>query len=197
MDFNNDNFCTLYIVRHGETEWNVKEIVMGQSDSPLTANGVKHAEKIKEIFRDIHFDAVYSSDLLRTKRTAEIITLEKNLAIETRQLLRERAYGHFEGKPAADYRESVKHLLDQWQKLLEKERRAFKFSADIESDDEVVGRYITMLREIAVLNQGKNVLIGSHGTCMRTFLVHIGFASSRELPSGSCVNGSYVKVDRK
>ena len=194
MDFNNDNFCTLYIVRHGETEWNAQHIVMGQKDSPLTELGLKQAEALKKIFYDVHFDAAYSSDLLRTKRTAEIIALEKNLAIETRQLLRERSYGHFEGKPAAEYRESIKHLLAKWQKLSDKKRWTFKFSDDIESDAEVAGRFITILREIAAINQGKTVLIVAHGACLRTFLVHIGFASSSELPSGSISNGGYVKI---
>ena len=47
------NYCTLYLVRHGETEWNVKGIVMGQKDSPLTGQGVFQAQATAQELKDI------------------------------------------------------------------------------------------------------------------------------------------------
>ena len=52
------NICTIYLVRHGETEWNRDGIVMGQSDSPLTAQGIEQAKKTATTLKDIKFEAI-------------------------------------------------------------------------------------------------------------------------------------------
>jgi len=190
----NKDYCTLYLVRHGETEWNKKHIVMGQKDSPLTQEGVRQALATAEQFKDIHFDSIFSSDSLRAHRTAEVIKLERQLAIETSKLLRERTYGPFEGKSVEEYKKAVKHLLEQAKHLPEEEKWKFKFGEDIESDEEVVSRFMTQLREIAVAYPNKTVLVVTHGGCIRTFLVRMGYLSREDLPPGSFQNGGYVKV---
>ena len=68
-----NNHCTLYIVRHGETEWNKNHTIMGQLDSPLTPLGVKQVTTTAEALKHVHFDAIFSSDSPRAQRTAEII----------------------------------------------------------------------------------------------------------------------------
>ena len=60
---------TIYIVRHGETKWNVKQLMQGHKDSPLTEKGIEQAEEIKKELKNIHFYRIFSSDLLRAKRT--------------------------------------------------------------------------------------------------------------------------------
>ena len=67
---------TIYIVRHGETDNNKKRVLQGRSNLPLNEVGIKQAEKVKEYFaeKDIQFDKVYSSPLIRAIKTAQIIT---------------------------------------------------------------------------------------------------------------------------
>ena len=194
MESDNKKFCTLYLVRHGETEWNKKGIVMGQKDSPLTPEGIEQAQVIAGEFRHVNFDAVFASDLSRAKRTAEIIKLERELAVTTSKLLRERSSGHYEGEPVAGYREAIQHLLEQRQQLSEEEKWKLKLDEDVESDAEVASRIITHLREIAVSHPNKTVLVVTHGGCIRSFLTHVGYAKYGELPSGSFKNAGYVKV---
>jgi len=67
----------LYIVRHGQTEWNVLEKFQGQLNSPLTERGIEKVGKIGKELENVKFEAVYTSELGRTIGTAEII-LEKN-----------------------------------------------------------------------------------------------------------------------
>ena len=55
------NYCTLYLARHGETEWNVARTVIGQKDSPLTEKGILQAEETAETLRNVKFDAIFSS----------------------------------------------------------------------------------------------------------------------------------------
>ena len=189
-----ENYCILYVVRHGETEWNINGIVMGQKDSPLTQKGIEQAHATAQELKDIQFDAIFSSDSPRTLRTAEIIKLERELVINTSKLLRERSYGHFEGTPAKEYREAVKHLLQKAQQLPEEEQWKYKFGEDVESDEELVSRFITKVREIAVAYPNKTVLVATHGGCIRTFLIRTGMFKHGTLPRGSFEYGGYIKV---
>ena len=85
---------TIYLVRHGETEWNTEGRLQGQKDSFLTAKGEKQAAQTAEKLKGVKFDAIFSSDLLRAKRTAEIIKLERQLEINTTKALREIGRAH-------------------------------------------------------------------------------------------------------
>jgi len=183
----------MYIVRHGETEWNVKQIMMGHKDSPLTANGIAQAHRLKDNLQGIKFDAVFSSDLLRAKRTAEIINLEKNLAIKTSELLREKNYGAFEGGQVGDYTSALKKLLVAEEALTNEQKFNSKTGTGDESEAEVTTRFITYIREIAAAYVNKKVLIVTHGGCIRMFLMNLGFGTREELV-GAVGNTAYVKV---
>jgi len=94
---------------------------MGQMDSALTVDGVIQAQATAEKLKHIHFDAIFSSDSPRAVRTAEIVKLDRQLVVQTSKLLRERNFGHFEGKPSVEFHEAVKHLLEEKERLNERE----------------------------------------------------------------------------
>lgn len=167
-------YTTLYIVRHGETEWNVKDILQGQTDSELTHVGEEQARKLARQLRNVHFDAIFSSDLLRARRTAEVVAVEQKLAVKTSQLLRERNWGRYDGLQAEIFRQESRDLLKKFNKLSQEEQWKFKFAADIESYEEVFGRLASFLREVAVAYNGKTVLIVSHLDVLRVLLIHLG-----------------------
>lgn len=88
----------LFVVRHGETDWNAQHIAQGQTDIPLNAHGIEQAERLCETLkqRGLKFDAVYSSPLERVRRTAEIITGNQyNIVLDKH--LNERNLGDLEG----------------------------------------------------------------------------------------------------
>jgi broad specificity phosphatase PhoE len=101
--------ATIYLVRHGETEWNVAGRLQGHLDSPLTVNGVGHARHVGRVLRrllpaDVE-RSVESSDLGRAVRTAQILCEE--LALDpalcvSEPLLREHAMGQWEGLTVAE-----------------------------------------------------------------------------------------------
>lgn len=179
----------IYIVRHGETEWNTKKLIQGHGDSPLTKDGVKQAEKLGKELKKIKFDLVFSSDLLRAKKTAEIIAAEHNLAVETTQLLRERNFGDFEGKSV--------QLLKSFDNLIKSftHEQKFKYKSfpNIESDEEIAMRLITFLRKSAVSHPGKKILAVTHGGTMKALLIKLGVMKYRE--HEWVANGSYVKLE--
>lgn len=190
------NNTILYIVRHGETEFNVGEIMMGYTtDSALTKKGKEQARKIGEELSHIHFDVVFSSDLLRAQRTAEIMSLERKLAIKTTQALREQSYGAYEGKTYGVFKSELRKLLEKYEKLSDREKLHFRFEGGMETDGEAGTRFITFLREIAVAYLGQTVLVVSHGDVMKHFLIHIGYATYDQLPEGAIENCSYIKME--
>jgi len=83
----------IYIVRHGETEWNLMGKQQGHMDSPLTDRGTQQANALANglINRGIEF--IYSSDLGRAMETAKIINTSLDLSIQTDKRLRERHLG--------------------------------------------------------------------------------------------------------
>lgn len=174
MDKKSSNLCRIYVVRHGETEWNVERRLQGQQDSPLTEKGIDQAKVISKMFSDKNFDAVYASDLFRAKKTAEVIALEKKMIVKTSEMLRERSFGKHEGKLWAEYRNDLSDSLNALEKLNDKQKYLYKVDEDVESDEEVMSRFFTFLREVALANLNKKVLVVTHGGVMRTALVHLG-----------------------
>lgn len=189
------NYCTIYLIRHGETEWNAQGIIQGHSDIPLNKVGEEQANQLAKKLRAVKFSAAFSSDLIRAKRTAEIITLEKKLAVKTTTALRERYFGDYEGKHFSLLHQSeIKSLLLKYKKLAEKNHPDVESEDSIETDEQLVNRFIPFIREMAVGYQGRNVLLVTHGGIIRWFLIHLGFADVKTLPPGSIDNTAYAKI---
>lgn len=97
----------LYVIRHGQTDWNVLKKMQGATDIPLNQKGIEQAYITKENLKNINFDLIYSSTLIRAKQTAQIVNENRNLDIIYTKKLLERNYGEFEGtsKNNFDYNE--------------------------------------------------------------------------------------------
>lgn len=200
MTANNDQsrpeLCKMYLVRHGETEWNVKGIFQGHSDSPLTDNGVSQAKAVAEQLFDVEFTQVFTSDLGRSKRTAEIIAAERDLAVVTTKALREVHLGRFEGQP-------VKRFLKELREKIEKraalsswdEWKQFELDPEIESVEQIMSRVLRFLREVAVGYPGENVLLTTHGGVLRHLLSELGFTDNWEYPAVKITNTAWIQLD--
>ncbi len=93
----------LFLVRHGETAANLNKVLQGHTQVPLTKRGIEQAKLLGVRLRSREVDAVYSSDLLRARQTAEEVVRGRSLPITYTAELRERCYGVFQGKPVAHY----------------------------------------------------------------------------------------------
>jgi broad specificity phosphatase PhoE len=186
-----NNYCQIYLVRHGLTDWNEKGLLQGQSDIPLNKDGEKQAiEAAKKHFKKIKFAAIFSSDLVRAKRTAELIALEKKMAVETSTLLRERDFGPFEGRHFNEVMKELRLDIQSFRVLTDKEAE----SLGIESDAKLMERFLRFLREVAVAYQRKKILVVTHGSVMRVFLTKIGYLSKEESRQVVIKNLASVKV---
>ena len=88
----------IYFIRHGETIWNKEKKIQGQSDIPLNEYGKELAYITAEAIKEIPFDIVYSSPLIRAKETAEILVENRNLDIHVDSRLTEMSFGEGEGE---------------------------------------------------------------------------------------------------
>lgn len=191
-DFMEDkNYSTIYIARHGLTDWNLAKKMQGHADTELNDIGVQQAYELRRILGRIYFAAVYSSDLIRAKRTAEIVALERNLMVETTHLLRERSFGDWEGINIED----LKKFDEIFDALSDEEKFVHKHHPTIESDADIVSRFITFIREVAVRHSGENILVITHGSIMRSFLIHIGWGTYQTFGHDKNINNtSYIKL---
>lgn len=177
--------CTLYVARHGETKWNVLKKIQGHTDSPLTKNGVAQAKNLAVELSHLRFEAVYSSDLLRAKRTAQFVALEHQLIVETTEALRERSFGKHEG--------SGRRVLDLLEELNNK--KISYETEGIETDEKITERVINFLREIAVAYPAKNVLVVTHGGILIRLLRHLGYMTYEELSLYRVGNTAWIKLE--
>lgn len=184
----NNNLTTFYIVRHGETDWNVEKRMQGHSDRLLTLLGKQQAKELSEKLKDVKFDEVFSSDLLRAKETAEIIALEKKMIVKTTQALREKRYGELEGKKW----EETQHLYKEWQNLTANEKWTFTAVKDEESNEEAAQRLLLFLRETSIAFPGKTILLVSHGGLIRMLLIKLGAGDFNQVEGLD--NCGYVKI---
>lgn len=97
---------TLYITRHGETEWNREMRLQGWKDSELTENGVENAVCLGKALKEISIDAVYSSPSNRTAMTTRLICGDRNIPIIFDDLLKEINMGVWEGNTQSTIEEN-------------------------------------------------------------------------------------------
>ncbi len=188
------NYCIIYLVRHGESEHNVNEIMQGHSNSPITPKGKNQAKELAQSLRDVSFDAVFSSDLTRAHGTAQIIAAGKSLEVNTTKILRERFFGAYEGRPIKEFLEETKQQREKLKTFTEAEKQDFKTAEGFESNTEIAARMLTFLRETAVAYPNKTILAVSHGSIMRAFLMKLGLVTYDQLKPEHVENLAYIKL---
>ena len=104
---------TLYIVRHGETDWNKMGKYQGITDVPLNENGLNQAKACGEALKDITFDRILSSDLSRALVTAETIRGNRTTPITVDKRLRELNFGDWEAMLFSDIEARWPGLIDE------------------------------------------------------------------------------------
>lgn len=92
----------LYLVRHGQTDWNVQKRAQGHTDIPLDAIGREQAVRTGKAFLDLPIKRLLTSDLQRASQTADEISRTTKVPAEVLPQLRERGFGEWEGQPFAE-----------------------------------------------------------------------------------------------
>lgn len=153
---------TLYITRHGETEYNTENRVQGWCDSPLTKTGIINAEALACRFEKIHLDAIYTSPLGRAAVTAEIIRSGRNIPIIQEPDLKELGFGRLEEHTYAEFPELIgMEHADFFSNLGEISKNAAGIYGG-ENFSAFSARVTSALYRILEENDSRSVLIVSH-----------------------------------
>ena len=156
-------------MRHGQTDANANLIIQGGGlDLDLNTNGINQATAAANYLSKTKFDLAFASDLIRAVNTAKIVLQKQNIkAIETKTILRERAYGELEGKPVSDHITICRELgihPTQYKPV------------GGESWLDVRVRAANFLSELALTihtNQPKNILVVAHGGFNRALITQL------------------------
>lgn len=148
---------TIGWVRHGITDWNVARRAQGQTDVPLNDTGRAQARALAERFKNEEWDAVYASDLLRAKETAETIANALNIPLHVDERLREMACGKMEGTTED---ERIRMWGEDWREM----------ELGVEPDESMIMRGEAVVREICLHYPEQRVLVVSHGALISTLL---------------------------
>lgn len=166
----------IYLVRHGQTQFNLEGRLQGQADSPLTEEGIRQSKALKKLIdsKKLNFKTAYASDLGRAVETLKLIADDgvKKYAVPG---LREVSFGDLDGKLKTEF------PADQdWEKVYQ--------DYHAESFDEAVERMIQTLASIAVQDENENILVVSHSGVIAGMLEEMGLELTAPIPNGSvCV----------
>ena len=153
---------TIYLVRHGETVDNARQIMQGQTQGELNEQGREQALQVAERLAGESFDAVVSSDLRRAVQTAEIIAAPHGLPVVKMPLLRERDWGGFTGLFIPDLKGKV-------------------WPDDVESEEALLERARQVLIQLTATYPGKRVVAVGHGIMNKAILAVYAQCTMREV----------------
>lgn len=170
----------LFLVRHGESTWNADGRWQGHADAPLSALGERQAEAAVAGFTE-RPDAVWTSDLTRAARTAEVLARGFGLAPpQADARLRERDVGEWSGLTRAE-------IEERWPGALA-ERRS---PSGWEDDDRLAHRALAALHDLAFIARGTTIVVVTHGGVIRTIERHLG-AEPEPVPN---LSGRWMVAD--
>lgn len=156
---------TIYLVRHAEAEGNLYRRVHGWYDSLVTDNGFRQIDALAERFRDVPVDAVWSSDLYRTRTTARAICGPKNMALRTDPGLRELNLGEWEDLTFGEVRHSDPSRME----LFNRTDPAWEVAGG-ETFSQLGERIYGAVRRLAERHPDQTIALFSHGMALRQFL---------------------------
>ncbi len=184
---------TIYLIRHAQAEGNLYRRCHGWYNSLITVKGYQHIERLEQRFRDIHVDAVYSSDLYRTMTTAQAVCRPKGLPLRLVPDLREVNMGRWEDRT--------------WGDVLHEETA--EMSAFLHCDpawyvnggDTFPGlqeRFCRAVEHIAQAHPNQTVAVVSHGTAIRFGIARwlgLPIEQAGDIPLGDNTSVSRLKVE--
>lgn len=160
----------LYLIRHGETNWNKVHRIQGSSDIELNEYGRELAFVTREGLRHISFDMAYTSPLKRAKETGEIILGGRNVPLFEDSRIQEACFGKFEGA-------SLQELHDRQDPFLKffDAPKEFKPVEGCETHMDVIKRSSEFFNDVILPNEQKyqNVAVFSHGAWIHSLLTYI------------------------
>lgn len=155
----------IILVRHGETDWNKSQRIMGRQSVPLNAEGRRQAKTLAKFLKDVTIDRIYSSPVLRARQTAELMVRGRSLEIIEEESLAEIHYGEWVGKYFAEVRGSEAFETYWCTPSLAQAPGGELMSS-------VLGRAVSFIETLQNRHTEGRVLLVSHADVIKVILVH-------------------------
>lgn len=183
----------IYLVRHTQTTGNVEKRLTGRSDYEVTEEGQKYIEKLTNRLKDVKFDKAYSSTSGRAVKTIEPLAKLQGLEIEKTDELCEMYFGIYDGWKWEDV-----NRVNPKIKQTQDEINEIAGIPEQESTEDVANRVYKFIRAVAIDNQGKVILMSSHGVAIEAFIrkvKHERFIDNKEANSQKNTAVNIVEYD--
>ncbi len=157
-----------YLIRHGETEWNIANKYQGKTDIPLSPKGIQQAEQLSKRLQSVKIDAIYSSDLKRAYDTGMKIAQKKEMKVHCMARLREIDFGEWEGYTIEQLQKIYGESYNNF--LLEPYNYPFPGEGSMET---VRQRIDEVIQKILQNECGGSIAIVSHGGVLKVALLQL------------------------
>jgi probable phosphoglycerate mutase len=156
----------LYIVRHGQTQWNVEKRMQGWKDSPLTEEGIVQAKRLSEKLKSVDFHRVLSSPSSRTMQTARILMDHRSIPLEPMEAFREIRLGRWEGM---HYWEIQERYADAHERFWNRPS-TYQPIGDGETFIQARNRILPALEHVIQSIHGQSVLLVTHAATKKLIM---------------------------
>ena len=178
------------LVRHGYSITNKSKSFTGQMDVPLDDVGKEQGKAVSDyIYNNYKVDAIYSSDLMRAKDTVSLLSEKTKLSVITRKDLREIDVGTFQGRSFRELSEKYPEEI----KMREENPGEYRFPGG-ESHKELLERALYAIEKIAKENEGKRVVIATHGGVIRVLVCAFSGLGISQLSEVSRLHNASITV---
>lgn len=174
----------IFLIRHGESQQNIDDVLSGITDTPLSENGKQECETLSHYFEKILIDHVFASPLQRAKQSAEIIFPEHKSSVQIAESLVEFNYGTYEGYQRAMYDSEQDDIIRQW--VTAPSNLTFPKGGNIQ---EHAQKSYAGFMELVSQNEDSTIACLSHRTTIRLIIAKIiglPLDNFRSLPCSNC-----------
>lgn len=159
----------LWLVRHGQTDWNLQGRYQGQADPPLNETGLAQADYAAEVLAGGRYAAIYSSDLDRARLTAEAIGRRLGMVVRIDSRLREINQGEWEGLLVTEIQA---RYPAEWE-VRQRDRLNFRAPGGGESVQDVAMRIWAVVDDLVARHPHESLILVSHGLALATVLCRV------------------------
>ncbi len=181
---------SLFLVRHGQTDWNIEGRFQGRRDIPLNDRGLLQAEAASGALRRLHFGSIWSSPLSRALQTAQIIAAPHALDVSIHNDLTEIYHGEWEGLTNLVVANAWPALLTEWHAAPHTVTMP-----DGESLDDVIVRSVRALKAVVTASPEGNILVVAHDAVLKVLICHLLDAPPSSFWRFRLENGSITVFD--
>ncbi len=182
----------IYVVRHGQTEWNIEGRIQGKLDSPLTDAGVEQAQQLAQRLQDITFDSIYSSSSNRAFSTALYLKKDQEIEVIKSDNLMEIDFATWEGRKWSviqDFFPEELQLMNEHPEHFEAKETKGETFYDMQR------RLATFIDTILNQNAGQNILLVSHSITIKVLINYLRGGNLKYLWDGPDIHwASLYKV---